>query len=168
MVDLAQQTQTTIETTTNDQQKGEKYSIYCAPYLGNRVFAGPFAAGTERKAHTAGDNAPVHNEQTNDTKTRPPYTGVGKGEEYAQISRGKHGYNTKQDLGMLHRHEHDPGKATQDLANFTHFPDEWGVENTGTGKKVGRGETESDTKDDEKTNRNEDEYSSNAPSALLN
>ena len=54
--DLAQQAQTTIETITTDQLKENKYSIYCAPYLGSRVFVGPFAAGTEGKPHTAGND----------------------------------------------------------------------------------------------------------------
>ncbi len=33
-----------------------------------------------------------------------------------------------QALGMLFWHKHDLDRATQDLANFTPFPDEWSVE----------------------------------------
>ena len=49
-------------------------------------------------------------------------------DEYIQIAKEKHGYNTEQALGMLFWHKHNVDKALSDLANFTPFPDEWTVE----------------------------------------
>lgn len=49
-------------------------------------------------------------------------------DEYIQISKEKHGYNTEQSLGMLFWHKHNIDKALADLPNFTPFPDEWTVE----------------------------------------
>lgn len=51
-----------------------------------------------------------------------------KVDEYINIAKEKHGYNTEQALGMLFWHKHDVDRALQDLANFTPFPDEWTVE----------------------------------------
>lgn len=49
-------------------------------------------------------------------------------DEYVQIAKEKHGYNTEQALGMLFWHKHNVEKALADLSNFTPFPDEWTVE----------------------------------------
>ncbi|KAK2182076.1 hypothetical protein NP493_368g02036 [Ridgeia piscesae] len=51
-----------------------------------------------------------------------------KVDEYIQIAKEKHGYNSEQALGMLFWHKHCVEKALADLANFTPFPDEWTVE----------------------------------------
>ncbi|XP_062595549.1 REST corepressor 1-like isoform X1 [Saccostrea cucullata] len=52
----------------------------------------------------------------------------GKVDEYVNIAKEKHGYNTEQALGMLFWHKHNIEKALADLPNFTPFPDEWTVE----------------------------------------
>lgn len=49
-------------------------------------------------------------------------------DEFIQVAKEKYGYNAEQALGMLFWHKHDLDRATQDLANFTPFPDEWSVE----------------------------------------
>ncbi|XP_071080401.1 REST corepressor 1-like isoform X1 [Haliotis cracherodii] len=51
-----------------------------------------------------------------------------KVDEYINIAKEKHGYNTEQALGMLFWHKHNVERALSDLANFTPFPDEWTVE----------------------------------------
>ncbi|PVD26346.1 hypothetical protein C0Q70_14017 [Pomacea canaliculata] len=51
-----------------------------------------------------------------------------KVDEYINIAKEKHGYNTEQALGMLFWHKHNIERALADLANFTPFPDEWTVE----------------------------------------
>ncbi|XP_035677923.1 REST corepressor 3-like isoform X8 [Branchiostoma floridae] len=49
-------------------------------------------------------------------------------DEYINIAKEKHGYNTEQALGMLFWHKHNIEKSLADLPNFTPFPDEWTVE----------------------------------------
>lgn len=49
-------------------------------------------------------------------------------EEYIVLAKDKYGYNGEQALGMLFWHKHDLERATDDLANFTAFPDEWSAE----------------------------------------
>ncbi|PIO33309.1 hypothetical protein AB205_0079040 [Aquarana catesbeiana] len=44
------------------------------------------------------------------------------------MAKEKHGYNEEQALGMLLWHKHDVERSLADLANFTPFPDEWGIE----------------------------------------
>lgn len=51
-----------------------------------------------------------------------------KVDEYINMAKEKHGYNTEQALGMLFWHKHNIERALADLANFTPFPDEWTVE----------------------------------------
>ncbi|KAL8608668.1 hypothetical protein ACOMHN_002897 [Nucella lapillus] len=51
-----------------------------------------------------------------------------KVDEYINIAKEKHGYNTEQALGMLFWHKHNVDRALTDLANFTPFPDEWTAE----------------------------------------
>ncbi|KAK3093319.1 hypothetical protein FSP39_014033 [Pinctada imbricata] len=51
-----------------------------------------------------------------------------KVDEYVNIAKEKHGYNTEQALGMLFWHKHNIERALADLPNFTPFPDEWTVE----------------------------------------
>ncbi|XP_073461494.1 REST corepressor 2 isoform X4 [Aquarana catesbeiana] len=49
-------------------------------------------------------------------------------DEYISMAKEKHGYNEEQALGMLLWHKHDVERSLADLANFTPFPDEWGIE----------------------------------------
>lgn len=49
-------------------------------------------------------------------------------DEYISMAKEKHGYNEEQALGMLLWHKHDVERSLADLANFTPFPDEWGLE----------------------------------------
>lgn len=46
-------------------------------------------------------------------------------DEYIHTAKEKYGYTMDQALGMLFWHQHDLERSTQDLANFTPFPDEW-------------------------------------------
>ena len=49
-------------------------------------------------------------------------------EEFLQIARKQHGYSVEQALGFLHCHDYNVDAASQDLPNFTPFPDEWSKE----------------------------------------
>lgn len=49
-------------------------------------------------------------------------------DDYLATAKEKYGYTTEQALGMLFWHQHDIHRSTQDLANFTPFPDEWNAE----------------------------------------
>eukprot|EP00092_Neocalanus_flemingeri_P015918 GFUD01017235.1.p1 GENE.GFUD01017235.1~~GFUD01017235.1.p1 ORF type:complete len:360 (-),score=113.32 GFUD01017235.1:130-1209(-) len=49
-------------------------------------------------------------------------------DKFIQTAKEKFGYNGEQAMGLLFWHKYDVDRALQDLANFTPFQEEWGME----------------------------------------